>query len=429
MRVCLFEDAGVVQLAPVTLTRPVFDLLCGLSTLGDKQAAWCAPAEVGVWLRPELADLYRTLTPDTPVNDRAWLAAGDVVLVNGRWIPPSGSRPVGVNFAPPSPCVGLVDDTVVYAVVPAQQLADLTPHNLDLRLEQWRDRLPQRPAGGQLVRHLWDLLAHNAEQIAADFRTLGPQEGYRPAQVSVVGPAQHLRIDPTARLDPLVVCDTTGGPVVIDREAVISAFSRLEGPCYIGAGTHVLGAKIRAGTSLGPQCRIGGEVEASIVVGYSNKYHEGFLGHSYVGSWVNFGAGTHTSDLRVDYGPVQVPLHGQPVATGQTKVGSLVGDHVKTGLGVLLNTGTCVGAFAQLLPDGKFLPKYVPPFVRYAHGQLADVPDAEQLWQTAATAMSRRKQEFTPTHRTLYQFLYTQSAGARRQALRQAEQKRLRRAG
>src|SRR5207244_9081729 len=98
-------------------------------------------------------------------------------------------------------------------------------------------------------------------------------------------------------------------------------FSRLEGPCVIGAGTHVLGAKIRSGTTLGPQCRIGGEVEASIVHGYSNKAHDGFLGHSYVGEWVNLGAGTCNSDLRNDYGEVTVTVRGQPVRTGLAKVG------------------------------------------------------------------------------------------------------------
>src|SRR5205085_8278996 len=113
-------------------------------------------------------------------------------------------------------------------------------------------------------------------------------------------------IDPTARLDPMVVVDTTGGPVVIDAEVVVHAFSRLEGPCYVGPGCQVLGAKVRAGTSLGPGCRVGGEVDASIILGRSNKYHDGFLGHSYVGEWVNLGAGTHTSDLRNDYGPGSV---------------------------------------------------------------------------------------------------------------------------
>src|SRR5262249_37192887 len=158
----------------------------------------------------------------------------------------------------------------------------------------------------------------------------------------VVGPGDQLRIDPTAHLDPMVLIDTRSGPVVIDGAAVVSAFSRLEGPCYVGPRTQVLGAKVRGGTTLGPDGRGGGGVEASILQGHSNKYHEGFLGHSYVGEWVNLGAGTHTSDLRNDYGEVSVVVNGQRVATGRTKVGSFLGDHTKTGLGTLLNTGSNV---------------------------------------------------------------------------------------
>src|SRR5207245_10009051 len=131
----------------------------------------------------------------------------------------------------------------------------------------------------------------------------------------------------------------------IDAEAVVHARTRLEGACYIGLGCHVLGATIRAGTSLGPACRVGGEVEASIVLGRSNKYHDGFLGHSYVGEWVNLGAGTHNSDLRNDYGEVTAVVRGERIRTGLGKVGCFLGDHVKTGLGTLLNTGSNVGCF------------------------------------------------------------------------------------
>src|SRR5262249_41038242 len=139
--------------------------------------------------------------------------------------------------------------------------------------------------------------------------------------IAVIGPRERLLVDATAHVDPMVVADTRNGPVIVEANAVITAFTRLEGPCCIGPGTQVLGANIRAGTTLGPHCRVGGEIEASIVQGYSNKYHDGFLGHSYVGSWVNLGAGTHNSDLRNDYGPVTVTMAGQRIDTGRTKIG------------------------------------------------------------------------------------------------------------
>src|SRR6185503_20580297 len=125
-------------------------------------------------------------------------------------------------------------------------------------------------------------------------------------------------------------------------------------PCYVGPESWILGAKLRGGT-VGPWCRVGGEVEASVVQGYSNKCHDGFLGHSYLGEWVNLGAGTQVSDLRHDYEAVTVPLGGERVNTGLTKVGCFIGDHTKTGLNTLINTGSVVGAFCQLLPTGGLL--------------------------------------------------------------------------
>ncbi len=427
MRVCLFEDRGVANLEPLTCTRPAFDLLCGQSSLGAKQLRHFAPCEAGVLVRPPLVDLLRLRHPTTPVNDLAWLRAEPAILVNARWLPPAGGLPHVSG-----PCVALAGDEVAYAVVGPDRLTYCSANTLEDCLETWKNTLPHCPAGGRLVGYLWDLVGHNAEQLCLDFAAGEGRRGDGPAAApsvppAVVGPAGRLLVDPTARLDPLVVIDTTQGPVTIDREAVVTAFSRLEGPCYVGPRTHVLGARVRAGTTLGPDCRVGGEVEASIVQGLSNKYHDGFLGHSYVGEWVNLGAGTSNSDLRNDYGPVTVTVNGRPVATGQTKVGCFVGDHAKTGLGTLLNTGTSVGIFANLLPAGTLLPKYVPAFGTWWNGALADRADLPRLLQTAATVMRRRGCAFTEVHGALFRTLYDQTAAERRRAVREAEQRRLRR--
>ncbi len=347
MRVCLFEDRGAVDLEPLSLTRPVFELLCGLTSLAAKQSRFFLPGPRGVLIRPPLADLYRLTATALPVNDLAWLRAGPIVLVNGRWLPPSIPLPLAELSGP---CVALVDGEVAYAVVNPEHLADCSANTLDDCLATWKATLPHRPAGGRLFRYLWEMVQYNGEQILADWQTAGPPFEARPdgverAGLAVVGPRDHLILHPTARIDPMVVADTTRGPIIIDREAVITAFTRLEGPCSIGPRTQVHGAKLRAGTTLGPDCRIGGEVECSIVQGHSNKVHDGFLGHAYIGEWVNLGAGTQSSDLRNDYGEITVTVNGRRVGTGLTKVGCFLGDHTKTGLGTLLNTGTNAGAF------------------------------------------------------------------------------------
>jgi UDP-N-acetylglucosamine diphosphorylase/glucosamine-1-phosphate N-acetyltransferase len=344
------------------------------------------------------------------------------VLVNGRWLPP----PDPVDDLP-APCVALVGDEVAYAVLGPDRLTYCSANTLDDCLETWKATLPHCPAGGRLLRYPWELVQANGDQLRIDFHPPAPGRPHAPGALAVVGPADRLLVDPTAQVEPMVVADTRHGPVVIEREAVVTAFSRLEGPCFVGPQTHVLGAKVRGGTTLGPNCRIGGEVEASIVHGHSNKYHDGFLGHSYLGEWVNLGAGTSNSDLRNDYGEVTVVAGGRPVATGLTKVGCFLGDHTKTGLGTLLNTGTSVGVFCNLLPSGGLLPKYVPSFSSWWNGALVDQADLPGMLRTAAEVMRRRGARFAEVHAALFRTLFDQSAPERRRALREADQQRLRR--
>jgi UDP-N-acetylglucosamine diphosphorylase/glucosamine-1-phosphate N-acetyltransferase len=415
MRLCHFEDRVVDQLEPLSLTRPAFDLLCGMTSLGDKQRECFSSDEVGVVVRPYLAEQQRLRHPDLPVNDLAWLRAAPTVLVNGRWLPPSQT------FAfHDAPCVGLIDDQVAYVVLKSENLAECAANTLDECLGEWKRTLPCHAAPGQMIHYLWDLVAANAGQLILDCEQLPLPVQPSPEMLSVVGPVDRLFVDPSAVIEPLVLANTTQGPVVIAAGAVVTAFTRLEGPCFIGPGTHVLGAKIRAGTTLGPCCRVGGEIEASIFHGNSNKYHDGFLGHAYVGEWVNLGAGTSNSDLRNDYGEVTVTANGKRVPTGLAKVGCFLGDHTKSGIGTLLNTGTNAGVFTNLLPSGSLLPKYVPSFTSWWNGAVADNVDLAEALQTAAIVMQRRGQAFTEAHAALYRHLFELKEGERRQLQRAA---------
>jgi UDP-N-acetylglucosamine diphosphorylase/glucosamine-1-phosphate N-acetyltransferase len=425
MRVCIFEDRLVAQLEPLTLTRPVFELLCGQTSLRAKQARYFGSSTVGALLRPALVDYHATQRPSTPTNDTDWMSAdeGPLVLVNGRWLPPAGlfSRAL-------EPGIGLVEDEVAYVIVPGILARDLTYSTLEGLLEEWRGELPCHPVGGRMVRHLWDLVHLNPEQLIADWQVLGARHGRAVVPLpALVGPADRLVIDPTAQLDPMVVADTTNGPVILDRDVVVTAFTRLEGPCYLGPGTQVFGAKIRAGTTLGPQCRIGGEVECSIVQGYTNKYHDGFLGHAYVGEWVNLGAGSSNSDLRNDYGEVRVIVDGLSVRTGHHKVGCFLGDHTKAGLNALFNTGSNIGIFCNLLPSGEFLPRYIPSFASWWNGELVDRAYPALLFQTAEEVMRRRGVLLTEAHTALYLGVFEHTAVERRRVLREAERRQLRR--
>ena len=143
--------------------------------------------------------------------------------------------------------------------------------------------------GGEWIFRPWDLVARNGAYIERDFRE-AKRSGVTNRQLStlaLVGPSNLLRVHETARIDPYTVFDTTNGPIIVAPNVWVQPFTRVEGPCYIGPETQLFRANIRGSVSIGPNCRIGGEVEDTIVHGFSNKYHEGFLGHAYIGEWVN----------------------------------------------------------------------------------------------------------------------------------------------
>lgn len=417
MRVCIYEDRHVRGLEPLTLTRPAGDLLCGLTTLAEKHARHFAATSAGHLCRPEFADLLRSRDPHTPVNDPAWLRGAPTVLVNARWIPPTRSAGTAkarlwsgsANPFTEGPHLGTVDGEIAYAVLDTRRLQAISPVTLDGCLGDWTQSLPAREVGGTLIVRPWELIELNAEQIRCDFESdLDPTAaGFHPTGLSLVGPADRLFIHPTAKIDPMVVADTTNGPVSIGAGAVVQAFTRLEGPCAIGAGSVLLGARVRAGTTIGPQCRVGGEVECSVLLGYVNKYHDGFLGHSYLGEWVNIGAGTHTGDLRCDYRPISVGVNGTEVPTGRTKLGAVIGDHTRTGLNVLLNCGSIVGAFAQILPTGELAPREIAGGTRVGPRGVKALTDTNRLLATVETAMKRRGRQLTPALEAVYRMVAT----------------------
>lgn len=204
-----------------------------------------------------------------------------------------------------------------------------------------------------------------------------------------------------AEVEPGVVFDVRQGAVVVEHGAYVVSGSRLEGPLYVGPGSQILGDAIRASV-IGPRCRVRGEVAASVFLGYANKAHFGFVGHSVIGRWVNLGAGTTTSDLKNTYGPVRLRLPSGPVETDRQFLGSLIGDHVKTAIGTQLDTGTVVGVGAHLF-GGQRPPKYVPPF---AFGDTGQRLTREAFLTIAGRVLPRRSVAVTDQVRELLGAVY-----------------------
>ncbi|MDQ1316701.1 MAG: hypothetical protein QG588_349, partial [Candidatus Poribacteria bacterium] len=185
------------------------------------------------------------------------------------------------------------------------------------------------------------------------------------------------------------------------------------GPCCIidNAGTSkktsiIDGGLIRSGCTLGPVCRVGGELEESIIQGYTNKHHAGFIGHAYLGEWVNIGAMATNSDLKNDLSDVKVPVNGKVTDTGDLKVGCFIGDHSKLGIGALLTTGTIVGVMTNVLSSADLPPQYVPSYCFYRENRLSKGFRPKTLIETAARVMGRRAVTQTPADVKLLEKVY-----------------------
>lgn len=242
--------------------------------------------------------------------------------------------------------------------------------------------------GGRLIQHVWELTAQNPSQVATDHAAAAPATADPEGVVDSIGYTRGmLRLGRDVAISPNVVFDFSGGPIWLAEGVKVRPFTRVSGPAYVGPGSILLGGSVEA-VSLGPVCKVHGEVEQSVVLGYSNKAHEGFLGHSYLGRWVNLGAMTTSSDLKNSYGTIRMWAPDGEVDTGMLKLGCLLGDHVKTGIGALLNTGTVIGAGSNVF-GAEMPPTFVPPF---SWGSGADLVafELEKFLDITSRVMARR---------------------------------------
>lgn len=397
MRACLVEDRGVRAFDPLTLTRPIFDLYVGFQSLATKQARYFGCGLTGRFVRDELADWIHRTHPHEPVNDLEWLRRGPVLIVNGRWLPPEGPPP-----DLDGPVAAWADEEIAWALVTPDDLDGVDPQDWDEAFANWRQNLPSRLAGGRMLRHPGDLLAENGCEIDRDLRSRGDQPSQRPIDITLIGPAGRLRIDPTARIEPMVVADTSAGPVVIDRGAKVGAFSRLDGPCYIGPGSTIHGAHIRPGSTIGPACLVGGEVEATIMQGFVAKPHNGYLGHCYVGAWVEIGPGCQTAEASIV--TMHPPRHrSSPGAPPDRRPSCcLIGDHAQIGAGTLLPPGALIGVFASTQATAARAPSFLPSFATFHHGRVEHDEHGEQTIARAEDRMRQADVEPSPTQRELF---------------------------
>lgn len=421
MRFLIFEDQSTENLSPLAMLRPVFELICGRESLRRRVQRWYPMAEGGVWIRPWLTPVYQEEHPLLRVNDAAWLGSSATLLVNGRWLP--AERLQSHEVTPDN--AGLIDGHLAWVLVERAELQLLDEDNFCAAVLRVAASRRTIEASGSMIRYPWDLVNQNRQQLVRDFADEGVSQSPQHPSVVVLGCPQDVYVSAEAEIDPFVVLDARTGPISIDRDVHIQSFTRIEGPCHISRGTKIFRALIRGGTTIGEHCRVGGEIENSVLHAFINKYHEGFLGHSYVCPWVNLGAMTTTSDLRNDYTAVRVPLQGAPIDSETLKVGSYIGDFTKTAIDSMFNAGSSIGVMAMVLPGGRLLPRHIPSFASVSFGELSADWSLEQSLSVAAATVARRDRRLSPATVSLLRTLYDQTEPERQLALERALRQRL----
>ena len=369
MRMILFEDQYTPNLEPIIMTRPVFDLRFGSNTLLNRVAKICSEDIISFWVRDELLERTAEIYPDTIINkvpneETLWLNArvlwtkkliSDLknssagIFMNGNnligaklsksvaeeWLKSGGP----LSFFPPEGEVHHIDDTI-------------------------------------LINYLWDLLAliPKAVEESKISNYISPKLKY-------------------------VIIDESEADVFIDEDVIVEPFSYLKGPLYIGKKSIISShSKIR-NSVIGSECKIGGEVSGTIIQGNTNKVHDGFLGDSYLGEWVNLGAGTINSNLKNNYSTVKVQINGESVDSKRIHMGCFIGDYVKTAIGTLLNTGSVIGPGAMIACDG-FPPKTIKPFTWFIKGKHQKV-NLDKFFETEELVKERRGQALSIVEKEL----------------------------
>jgi UDP-N-acetylglucosamine diphosphorylase/glucosamine-1-phosphate N-acetyltransferase len=403
----LYDDERARTFEPFALTRPAGTLVAGTSPVWLRWQAALRAEAAGLLAAPHLAEFDEKFAPHAA---RGAVPAGSIVA-NARFAPAVAAlatRSIGRDGSAPGPDVNTrawVSGDRVAAVRTARPLDATDFARGDLRLEDLADSSGSTTdITGWWIDEVWDYVRLLPEQLADDIERAGRGSidpgglgyGNAPPHVAVVGDNPVLIAEPQriggatvagARIEPHVVLDASAGPIMIAHGAKVHAFTRLAGPCYIGRDSVVLGGDVAA-ASIGPVCKIRGEVSTIIVLGYSNKSHDGFVGHSYLGRWVNIGAGTITSNLKNTYSPVEFWTPRGERKTGLQFLGTFFGDHAKTGIGTPLTTGTVLGAGACVF-GSEMQPKVVPPFA-WGSGAPYDTFQLEKFLSVTERVMARR---------------------------------------
>ncbi len=381
----IYEDRFTLDLEPIIFTRPSFGIRSGPETFFE-QFIRLIDGPVSSVVRKDIELLVQKDYPELEVNPSSF--------EDGIWL-------LGCTYWTSNMIQQIQDSpNTVFKSKGRMVGANITGS----QAKEWAERggplnsdiqgLDEKNINVHSARFLWDIIRHIPESIslALDTITFDSNEN------------DGLYIHPTSTIHDQVLLNSKQGPIILDENVEIHPFTLLEGPLYIGKGTIVKPHSHIKESIFGPQCKVGGEIHGCIFQSFSNKVHDGHLGDSFIGEWVNLGAGTTNSNLKNDYSNVVIEVNGTKRDSGGLFMGSLIGDHTKTAIGTQLNTGTVIGTGCNILAHS-FPNKTIKPFTFYLNGKKRKMR-WDSFVESASIVKSRRNQSLTPIEIEVLEHIY-----------------------
>ncbi len=388
MNYILFDDANRQQLFPFTLSRPVCEIRAGILTIKQKWEKYL-DQDCAYHTETYLKAKYTALSQEH--SQKPCLYINGAVFPNAYLI--NEIKNLSSNTA-------LVKNNKTIAIACGAYDPNFNPNHHNYTAIESNTAL-------QIVEKPWEIFAENGKNIQDDFTLITKD------RTSATIDASNQVINPTnifIEEGATVLCsilNAAAGPIYIAKDAEVMEGSMIRGPFSLGEHSALkMGAKIYGPTTIGPESKVGGEVNNSVIFGYSNKAHDGFLGNSVIGEWCNLGADTNNSNLKNNYGQVKVwdMANNDWQSTGLQFCGLLMGDHSKAGINTMFNTGTVTGFCANIF-DGGFPPKFIPSYSWGGHKN-APIFELEKAIEVASRVFERRGLAFGPGDRAIFETLF-----------------------
>ena len=390
MNYILFDGNVRNQLLPFTFTRPVADIRVGILTLREK------------WEK-HLGFTTTTVTEDYLAQKWPMVEMPQNVLISASFIPTETLVDM---------IKGLTENQAIF--YNDEPVAFFTKEDQDVDFETYDIQVCPEEAVFQIA-HTWDIFSKNHKAIALDFKLLTVGCTSQPIpEMAVAFNKEQIFIEEGAKL-PLCSLNATEGPIYIGKNAEIMEGSMIRGPFALCEGATIkMNAKIYTGCTVGPHSKVGGELNNSVIMGYSNKGHDGFLGNAVIGEWCNLGADTNNSNLKNNYAEVRLWDYETEgfARTGLQFCGLMMGDHSKCGINTMFNTGTVVGVSANIFGSG-FPRNFIPSYSWGGSGGMTTYK-TNKAFEVAKIVMARRGIEFTEDDAAILEHVFEETTKWRR---------------